>query len=122
MRISDWSSDVCSSDLTKHIAFQHGPDGIRCNTVRPGEVWTAMVDRMCDSEEAVARLRAERASRSVLPSDGAAWDIARAVAFLARHEASWITGLDLSVERRAPLNPPNPQCRRPHRHTNAHRH
>src|SRR3546814_14098751 len=74
MRISDWSSDVCSSDLA-------------------------------------ARLRAERASRSVLPIDGDAWDIARAVAFLASDEARWITGQTLSVDGGAPLIRPNPQWR-----------
>src|SRR3546814_13129990 len=47
--------------LTKHIAFQYGPDGIRCNTIRPGAVWTATVDRLCETEEAAARLRAEPA-------------------------------------------------------------
>src|SRR3546814_12822083 len=99
--------------LTKHIAFQHGPDGIRCNTVRPGEVWTAMVDRMCDSEEAAARLRAERASRSVLPIDGDAWDIARAVAFLASDAARWHPGQTRSAARGAPLlRTPPPQPRK----------
>src|SRR3546814_3725815 len=77
MRISDWSSDVCSSDLA-------------------------------------ARLRAERASRSVLPIDGDAWDIARAVAFLASDEARWITGQTLSVDGGAPLIRPNPQWRSHH--------
>lgn len=107
--------------LTKHIAFQHGPDGIRCNTVRPGEVWTAMVDRMCDSEEAAARLRAERASRCVLPIDGDAWDIARAVAFLASDEARWITGQTLSVDGGAPLIRPNPEWRSHHSYAKAPR-
>src|SRR3546814_16377842 len=109
MRISDWSSDVCSSDLTKHIAFQHGPGGIRCNTVRPGAVWTAMVDRMCDSEEAAARLRAARASRRLLPMDGDPWDSARAVAVLASHEARWVTGHTLAVYARARRTPPTPR-------------
>src|SRR3546814_20715690 len=89
--------------------------------MRPGEVWTAMVDRMCDSEEAAARLRAERASRSVLPIDGDACDIARAVAFLATDQARWITGQTLSVDGLAPLFPPNPQCRSHHRHAKAPR-
>lgn len=100
--------------LTSHIAFQHGPDGIRCNTVRPGEVWTAMVDRVCESEEAAARLRADRAARSVLPRDGDAWDIAHAVAFLAGRDAGWITGQTISVDGGAPLIRPNPDWQSHH--------
>src|SRR3546814_19487040 len=61
--------------LTKHIAFQHGPDCIRCNTVRPGEVWTAMVDRMCDSEEAPRSLRSKGAPLRGLPPVGDAVDL-----------------------------------------------
>lgn len=107
--------------LTKHIAFQYGPDGIRCNTVRPGEVWTAMVDRMCETEEAAAQLRAQRASRTVLPTDGDAWDVARAVVFLASDEARWITGQTLSVDGGAPLIRPNPEWRSHHSYVKAPR-
>ena len=107
--------------LTKHIAFQYGPDGIRCNTVRPGEVWTAMVDRMCETGEAAARLRADRAARSVLPTDGDAWDVARAVVFLAGDESRWITGQTLSVDGGAPLIRPNPEWRSHHSYVKAPR-
>ncbi|MGE0586754.1 MAG: SDR family NAD(P)-dependent oxidoreductase [Flavobacteriaceae bacterium] len=94
--------------LTAHIAMQFGPDRIRCNTVRPGEVWTAMIDRTCKTEdEAVAR-RAERARRAALPYDGDAWDIAHAAVFLASPEARWITGQTLAVEGGTQLIRPNP--------------
>jgi NAD(P)-dependent dehydrogenase (short-subunit alcohol dehydrogenase family) len=107
--------------LTKHIAFQHGPDGIRCNTVRPGEVWTAMVDRTCADEAAADALRIERAERSVLPVGGDAWDIAHAVAFLAGNEARWITGQTLAVDGGAPLIRPNPDWRKHHSYWKAER-
>lgn len=107
--------------LTKHVAFQHGPDGIRCNTVRPGEVWTAMVDRMCATEEAAGRLRADRAARSVLPRDGDAQDVAHAVAFLAGREAGWITAQTINVDGGAPLIRANSDWRSHHSYWKARR-
>lgn len=107
--------------LTKHVAFQHGPDGIRCNTVRPGEVWTAMVDRICATEEAASRLRADRAARSVLPRDGDAWDVAHAVVFLAGRDAGWITAQTITVDGGAPLIRANPEWKSHHSYWKARR-
>lgn len=94
--------------LTDHIAMQFGPDGIRCNTVRPGEVWTAMIDRTCKTGEDAAARRAERARRAALPHDGDAWDVAHAVVFLASPEARWITGQTISVDGGTRLIRANP--------------
>lgn len=107
--------------LTAHTAMQFGPDGIRCNTVRPGEVWTAMVDRNCPTDEDAARLREERAQRSVLPHDGDAWDIAEAILFLAGPQSRWITGQTLAVEGGAQLIRPNPDWRSHHSYWKARR-
>ncbi|MEZ5737656.1 MAG: SDR family oxidoreductase [Novosphingobium sp.] len=95
--------------LTHHIAMQFGPDRVRCNTVRPGEVWTAMVDRNCKTDEDAEKLRTERARRAALPYDGDAWDVAHSVVFLASPEARWITGQTLAVEGGTQLIRANPE-------------
>jgi NAD(P)-dependent dehydrogenase (short-subunit alcohol dehydrogenase family) len=107
--------------LSHHIAMQFGPDRVRCNTVRPGEVWTAMIDRHCKTEEDAARRRAERARRAALPYDGDAWDVAHAVVFLASPEARWITGQTIAVEGGTQLIRPNPDWQSLHSYWKAKR-
>lgn len=93
--------------LTRQLAMQYGPDGVRCNAIRPGEVWTAMVDRHCDTEARAEALRAERAKRTALRREGDAWDIARLVVFLTGQGGRWITGQILTVDGGAELLRPN---------------
>src|SRR3546814_11816610 len=99
MRISDWSSDVCSSDLggvnvlTKYIATQYGKQNIRCNAVLPG---------VHLGEEALARTPEQSlknlAEHCMLPRLGVPEDTAKAVAFLASDVAFYITAQVLQVD------------------------
>ncbi|MFQ5380390.1 MAG: SDR family NAD(P)-dependent oxidoreductase [Dehalococcoidia bacterium] len=80
--------------LTKAMAVDHAPDGIRVNCVAPGPVYTPMVYAGGMTEE----LRERRRNASLLRIEGTGWDIGHAVVFLASDEARYITGVVLPVD------------------------
>lgn len=80
--------------MTKAMAAHHGDDGIRVNTVCPGMIYTPLVQTPGMSD----RQRESRRNRSLLKTEGTAWDAAASVRFLAGGEARWITGSVLTVD------------------------
>jgi len=88
--------------LTRAMAVDHGPDGIRVNCVAPGPVYTPMVYQRGMSD--AARDRRRRAS--VLGIEGTGWDVGHAVRFLLSDHARYITGQTLVVDGGATLSGP----------------
>ena len=80
--------------LTRAMAVDHGPDGIRVNCVAPGPVYTPMVVAPGMSPEA----RERRRRASVLGIEGTGWDVGSAVRFLLSGHARYITGQTLVVD------------------------
>ena len=80
--------------LTRAMAVDHGPDGIRVNCVAPGAVYTPMVYAEGMSQAA----RERRRQASVLGVEGTGWDIGYAVRFLLSEQARFITGQTLVVD------------------------
>lgn len=80
--------------LTISMAAHHGPEGIRVNAVVPGLVYTPMVAVRGLSEEQ----RRQRSGAGMLQTEGTAWDVASAAAFLASDASRWITGVALPVD------------------------
>lgn len=80
--------------LTKAMAVDHAPQGIRVNCVMPGPVYTPMVYAAGMSDE----MRAKRQDASLLKVEGTGWDVGHAVLFLASDEARYITGVVLPVD------------------------
>ncbi len=81
--------------LSRSLAQQLGPEGIRCNTVCPGAILTPMIEPLYAS--APGR-RASMEARTPLRRLGLPGDIASAVTFLLSADASFITGVDLVVD------------------------
>jgi NAD(P)-dependent dehydrogenase (short-subunit alcohol dehydrogenase family) len=80
--------------LTRAMAVDHAPDGVRVNCIAPGPVFTPMVYSGGMSEER----RRKRQQASPLGIEGTGWDIGNAVVFLASDRARYITGQTLVVD------------------------
>ncbi|MCH9672707.1 MAG: SDR family oxidoreductase [Gammaproteobacteria bacterium] len=79
--------------MTKSIAMVYAKDGIRCNSVHPGPVETAMGYAAVPED-----IREERLGGVPLGRYAAPVEIANAVLFLASDEASFVTGSELVVD------------------------
>lgn len=85
-------------NLTRAMAIDHGPQGIRVNCVCPGDTDTAMLrEEARQLGEPEAAFLAEAAARP-LARVGTPDDIARAVLFLATDASGWVTGTSLVVD------------------------
>ena len=99
----DRAASYCASkgavvNLTRAMAIDHGPQGIRVNCVCPGDTDTAMLRsearQLGVEEEAFLIGSADRP----LARLGTPEDIARAVVYLASDAAAWVTGSTLVVD------------------------
>jgi NAD(P)-dependent dehydrogenase (short-subunit alcohol dehydrogenase family) len=80
--------------LTRSLAIDHGPDGVRVNCVCPGLIDTSMADWIRLDEEALTQWAATIPARRI----GVPADVADAVAFLASPGGSYVQGAVLTVD------------------------
>jgi NAD(P)-dependent dehydrogenase (short-subunit alcohol dehydrogenase family) len=80
--------------LTKSVATRYAKDNIRCNSVHPSTVHTALVEALFQDPER----RAERYGEIPLGRIAEAGDVAGAFVFLASDEASFINGVSFPVD------------------------
>ena len=80
--------------LTKSVAVRYGKDNIRCNSIHPSTVDTALVQAMLKDP---AR-RAERLGEVPLGRLATAADVANAAVYLASDEAAFINGASFPVD------------------------
>lgn len=81
--------------LTRALALQLAPEGIRVNTVCPGAILTPMIDYLYVDN---AARRADMENRTPLRRLGMPDEIAGAIAFLLSEDASFVTATDLVVD------------------------
>jgi 3-oxoacyl-[acyl-carrier protein] reductase len=84
--------------LTRSVAAEYGPAGIRCNVVAPGLIRSAFVDKYIDRYEQLAQ--SCPAGRI-----GEASEVAATIAFLASEEAPFITGESINISGGLYLRP-----------------
>ena len=80
--------------LTRSLAIDHGPDGVRVNCLCPGLIDTEMADWIRPDEEALERWAATIPARRI----GTAREIADGVAYLASDGASYLYGAVLMAD------------------------
>ena len=87
--------------LSRNIALQYAPDGIRCNCVLPGIVDTPLLRNLLaevyPADEIPDRI-AGRNRQIPMRRMGDAWDVAHAALYLASDDAKYVTGAELVVD------------------------
>lgn len=85
--------------MTRVIAVEYAPKGIRANCVLPGHIDTPMVRQgMPTDPETNEAFIKERSTWCPMGRLGESWDVAYAALFLASDEAKFITGAELVVD------------------------
>ena len=84
--------------LTRSLALDYGPDGIRVNCVAPGFARTRLVQESIDRNDDRAAAETRMTRGVALGRIGEPEEIARVVRFLASDEASYVTGASLLVD------------------------
>ncbi|MFT3721112.1 SDR family NAD(P)-dependent oxidoreductase [Pseudorhodoferax sp.] len=82
------------SGLTRSMALELAPLGIRVNAVAPGMIRTPMTARSFENPETVRRIRRAHP----IGREGEAGEVAAAIAFLLSDDASFVTGAILPVD------------------------
>jgi len=84
--------------LTRSLALDYGPRGIRVNCVAPGFIRTRLVQESIDRAEDAAAAEHAMVAGVALGRIGDPAEVAQVVRFLASSESSYVTGASLLVD------------------------
>jgi NAD(P)-dependent dehydrogenase (short-subunit alcohol dehydrogenase family) len=84
--------------MTRAIAVDYAPDGIRCNCVSPGDMETPMIQKYFEATPDPAAARAEMEAAYPGKRIAQPREVAQAVLFLASDEASFVSGTFILVD------------------------
>ncbi len=96
---SYYGSKSAVNQVTKALAVQYAPKGIRANAILPGVMDTPLIYKQIAGEfSSIDEMLKARNAASPMGRMGDAWDIANASLFLASDEAKYINGVILPVD------------------------
>src|SRR6056297_1844706 len=84
--------------LTRAVAVDEGPRGVRCNAVAPGWIDTALNENFIESRDDAAAFRAQIGRIHPLRRTGSPDGVARLICWLASDEAGFVTGQVYTVD------------------------
>jgi NAD(P)-dependent dehydrogenase (short-subunit alcohol dehydrogenase family) len=98
-----YASKGAINSLTRATAAEYAPKLVRVNAILPGLMKTPMVEQAVALASAygsgdVDAMWAARTSQCPMGFMGDAWDVAKAVVFLASDDARYITGIELVID------------------------
>jgi NAD(P)-dependent dehydrogenase (short-subunit alcohol dehydrogenase family) len=92
------ASKAAVRNLVRTLASELVGRNIRVNSVSPGVIETPLFGKLGLSEAAAQELGASLLGTIPMKRFGSAEEVASVVTFLASHDASYITGIDLPVD------------------------
>lgn len=91
-------SKAALDQLTRTVALEVASRGVRVNAVNPGVIITEVHKRAGMTDESYAKFLEHSKTTHAMGRVGEAWEVARAVVFLASDNAAFITGTTLPID------------------------
>lgn len=91
-------SKAALDQLTRTVALEVASRGVRVNAVNPGVIITEVHKRAGMTDESYAKFLEHSKTTHAMGRVGEAWEVARAVVFLASENAAFITGTTLPID------------------------
>lgn len=84
--------------LTRAVAVDHGPDGVRCNAVAPGWIDTPLNEDFINSLGDPKAFRAQIGTIHPVGRTGSPNEVANLICWLASDDASFVTGQVMTID------------------------